>query len=347
MKRNRLYLVALVILALVLATIACGGGTQEPPTPEPTDAPPPTPEPEPTEEPLPPTEEPTGDMLDWSLDPNFGEVELEAGFLPDPNTFAVVSGGPVDASYISGCGGYATANPDLRLFYTSSSPTFMRIFFVPDEAGMDSTLIISAPDGSWYCNDDAFGLDPAVDFAAAETGQYDIWIGSFSPDDFIGGTLGVTEFDADPIELLGGGGVPTGDVMDWGLEPNFGEVDLVSGFTPDPYGVEVVSGGGLFAGDSVEGCNGYVTANPDLWFYWDGTGFLRIYFEPDTPGDDTTLIINDANADWYCNDDAFGLNPAVDFADAPSGWYAIWVGSFGMDELISGTVYFTELESNP
>lgn len=140
----------------------------------------------------------------------------------------------------------------------------------------------------------------------------------------------------------------TGDVLDWTLEPNSGDVELETGFLPDPHSVQVLSGGSLFAGDSVPGCTGYATASPDLNFYWTGDGGnLRIFFVPDEEGDDATLIINDPVADWHCNDDAYGLNPGIDFEGAASGWYAIWVGSFFSNEMISGTLYFTEMDITP
>nr|MBN1229745.1 hypothetical protein [Anaerolineae bacterium] len=143
--------------------------------------------------------------------------------------------------------------------------------------------------------------------------------------------------------------VPVGGAMlDWTLEPNFGDVELETGFIPDPYEVtDILSGGELYAGDSVEGCSGYVTAQPDLNFYWTGEGFLRVFFVPDDGTSDATLIINDAYAEWHCNDDAYGWNPAIDFDDAPSGWYAIWIGSWSADEFIAGTLYFTEMDITP
>ncbi len=139
-----------------------------------------------------------------------------------------------------------------------------------------------------------------------------------------------------------------GGELDWTLEPTFGDLELETGFLPDPYGFEILSGGPVYAGDAVPGCNGYAMPNPDLNFYWTGNdGFLRIFFVPFVEGRDTTLIINDATANWHCNDDTYGVNPSIDFEQAPSGWYSIWVGSFSPDELISGDLYFTEMDITP
>ena len=38
---------------------------------------------------------------------------------------------------------------------------------------------MNAPDGRWYCNDDANGLNPQVWWSNPMSGQYDIWIGTY------------------------------------------------------------------------------------------------------------------------------------------------------------------------
>ena len=42
-----------------------------------------------------------------------------------------------------------------------------------------NTLLVNAPDGSWYCNDDSNGLNPMVSWSSPRSGQYDIWIGTY------------------------------------------------------------------------------------------------------------------------------------------------------------------------
>jgi hypothetical protein len=136
-----------------------------------------------------------GDELDYQLPPNFGDTELTAGFTPDPFTVEVVSGGPIDASYLGDeCRGFATAAPDFDVTYTAGSQTLLRFYFVPDTAGEDATLLVNAPDLSWHCNDDATdSVNPQVDFEDPESGLYDIWIGSYQANAEINGTLYVTE----------------------------------------------------------------------------------------------------------------------------------------------------------
>ncbi|MCF8878210.1 peptidase S1 [Hyphobacterium sp. SN044] len=115
----------------------------------------------------------------FSLNPNFGSVSLTAGFTPDPYTVQILSGGNIDSSMTIGgnCRGTITDAPDFRLNYQAGS---FDLFFSAISGG-DTTLIINAPDGSWHCDDDSGGnLNPAIQFYGPMSGQYDIWIGSYS-----------------------------------------------------------------------------------------------------------------------------------------------------------------------
>jgi hypothetical protein len=136
-----------------------------------------------------------GDELEYQLPPNFGDTDLTAGFTPDPFSVEVVSGGPLDASYLGGeCRGFATAAPDFDVTYTAGSQGLLRFYFVAETAGEDTTLLVNAPDESWHCNDDATdSLNPQVDFEDPASGLYDIWIGSYESGTQVNGTLYVTE----------------------------------------------------------------------------------------------------------------------------------------------------------
>jgi hypothetical protein len=143
------------------------------------------------------------DELDFTADAAFGGVELESGFMPDPYTVDVLSGGTVDVDALdigSDCRGYAATAPDFRLILSDSS-AMIRIFFVADESGEDATLIINEPGAGWVCNDDYGGVNPMLEFAPADEGTYDIWVGSFSADDLIVGTLYITELAYEPSDV--------------------------------------------------------------------------------------------------------------------------------------------------
>jgi len=110
--------------------------------------------------------------------PAFGTVYLASGFTADPRSVPVVAGGPNAASSVSGgCRGYVSAAPTVRLDYSGSGAPLI----VSADASADTTLLIRAPDGRWYCDDDggARGLNPAIRYDPPRAGRYDIWVGSF------------------------------------------------------------------------------------------------------------------------------------------------------------------------
>lgn len=130
--------------------------------------------------------------LNFTLPPNYGSTALTSGFVPDPFTIGVTSGGSVNVSYLGGgCQGYATSAPDFSVNFTSGAFPLLRFYFI---GGGDATMIINSPSGSYFCSDDSFGtLNPTIDFNSPSSGRYDIWIGSFASGNFISGTLYVTE----------------------------------------------------------------------------------------------------------------------------------------------------------
>jgi len=128
---------------------------------------------------------------DFEADPTYETATLAAGFPEDPHVVSVLSGGDIDASTVGdACAGYIANAPDVRLNYTAGS--FPLTFLVT--ADTDTTLVINGPDGQWYCDDDSGGdLDPAVAFASPQSGQYDIWVGSFEEGATDAATLMITE----------------------------------------------------------------------------------------------------------------------------------------------------------
>ena len=111
--------------------------------------------------------------------PNYGTINLDVGFEPDPQTIAVSAGGDLDASGIgNACRGYISNAPDLRLVYQagSSLPLILSV-----SADADTTLVVNAPDGRFYCDDDGGnrGLNPSIRFDRPASGRYEIWVGTY------------------------------------------------------------------------------------------------------------------------------------------------------------------------
>jgi hypothetical protein len=115
---------------------------------------------------------------DTSLDTNYGEVRLRTGFTPDPHVVPLQAGGSLAASNAgSNCTGFITDAPDVRLFFDAGSlPLIISV-----ASAADTTLVVNAPDGSFYCDDDGGvnGSNPSVRFNNPRSGRYEIWVGTY------------------------------------------------------------------------------------------------------------------------------------------------------------------------
>lgn len=160
-------------------------------------------------------------------------------------------------------------------------------------------------------------------------------------------SIGLSE---DRAGIAGGTTTPViaGGRLDFTEPPTFGSVSLRSGFLPDPYAIGMVSGGEIEVDLGGE-CIGYAAAAPDFRLNWSGEApQLRVMFVADDGGD-TTLLVNQPDGTWRCNDDARAgtLDPMVAVDSPIAGQYDIWVGSFDAGSYISGTLYITELPFDP
>lgn len=129
---------------------------------------------------------------DVSAAPTFGDVELDEGFTPDPHETNLVAGGSITPS-VSGCAyGNVADAPDVDLYYSTSGSSTLYISAI---SGEDTTLLINLPDGSWVCDDDSYGDgDPIVVIPGAESGLYDIWVGTYGSEP-ADATLYISEID--------------------------------------------------------------------------------------------------------------------------------------------------------
>ncbi|RTE87071.1 MULTISPECIES: serine protease [Gammaproteobacteria] len=280
----------------------------------------------------------TGD-LDFSAEPTFGTVTLEEGFLPDPHTVAVTAGGSVDVSSqnIGNCYGYAATAPDVRLFWTGGSSDLF-LSFIADNTSDDTTIVINDPNGNWHCNDDLNGLNPGVNIQSAPSGQYDIWVATYSSGNYFNGQLNISENVSS---------TSSGAQLDFSADPYFGEESLSAGFQPNPHSVSITAGGSVdLSTQDIGSCYGHAAEAPDFRLQWSGSSNLRIAFTASSTGDDTVIVVNDPNGNWHCNDDLEGLNPGLTFNSAASGQYDVWVGSYSEGEYIEGNLTIRDMSSN-
>ncbi|MBN1945275.1 MAG: hypothetical protein JW797_06330 [Bradymonadales bacterium] len=148
--------------------------------------------------------------------------------------------------------------------------------------------------------------------------------------------------------------------QNWRREPTFGATYLNSGFIPDPAEYPLTAGGGrdpvnvatLGLSDSLTGqyCGqAFITRAPDFRFYFEPSSrfsFLRFYVVTHN-GADATLLVNQPDTTWRCNDDSFGtLMPSIDFVNPMPGQYDIWVGTYDASSNNPATFHVTELQQN-
>lgn len=268
---------------------------------------------------------------DVGAPPNFGELELEESFLPDPRGVSVTSGGRVPVSVGDCAYGYVSEAPDVDLYYTTSGTADLYLYA---EGEGDTMLLVNAPDGSWWCDDDSLGrLDPALHFPGAASGLYNVWVGSYTQE-YLDATLHVSEMDP---------GLPAVEgEPDLSLQPTYGNVELGEGFVPDPREVALTAGGDVRvrAGD----CDyGYVANPPDVDLYYETSGGADLFLYVESE-EDATLLVNTPDGSWVCDDDGFGnRNPIVVVPEAAGGLYDIWVGTWGA-ELADATLYISEID---
>lgn len=284
-------------------------------------------------------------------DPLYGSHTLEAGFLPDPVRQPVMAGGAFDASSrgwtdaVSGeaCRGMVNGGqPDYQLTYGGGAH-----LQIGARSSDDVTLVINAPDGSWRCTDDTYGLNPALTFEPGAAGVYDVWVGTYG-DEIVEAEIVVTEYRGD--EHLTGAptsGPDIGDTLSTMPMGAFGTVQLEAGFLPDPHTVELTAGGDIDLSTIAEqlqtSAYGHIAFHPDFVVQYGGGSLLKIYADA-AAGNDPVLLVRTPNGMFHFVDDSVGLDPVLDFENAAAGDYLIWVGTLtpGNFEV---TVGVTELQS--
>jgi hypothetical protein len=275
-------------------------------------------------------------QVNTSANGTYGQVQLNSGFTPDPHSVTVTAGGDVDASTVSSdCVGRIARRADYSLNYRAGQLPLI----ISATSENDTTLAVRAPNGTWFCNDDGQDLNPVVRIESPRSGRYQIWVGTFNQDT-APAVLNISEIGA-PQQTA------DGDGPDFSLDPTYGAADLVSGFTPDPHTQEISAGGSFDAAALGHDCVGWIARAPDYRVNWTaGSGQLPLVFSVDSKAD-TTLVINDSQGDWICDDDSGngGLNPAITIANPQSGQYDVWVGTFAEGDLQQSTLNVSELYS--
>jgi len=104
---------------------------------------------------------------------------IYAAELQDPYYYPVVAGGDVNLASCGYAGGWVVPYPDFSIYmYDFNGP----VQFSVSSPGCDTVLLLNAPDGSWYYDDDSSGdLMPWIE-AYVGDGRMDVWVGTFNGD---------------------------------------------------------------------------------------------------------------------------------------------------------------------
>jgi len=221
---------------------------------------------------------------------------------------------PLNTEYCPGYGRFDAADAVLTL---DASERMMSIFAMSER---DLTIAVRGPDGTVLCNDDSFGLNPAVTFNNAQAGDYHIFVGGFSQG-------GAARFD---LFASQGGPAFTDATLDLSAEPRLGHTvfDARSGS-----GGRLLGSGSIVAMDALESlptgsyCPGYggIDAADMVVTLETGQPLFSLYAMSQT---DLVMAARGPDGIWLCNDDSYGLNPAVEFHDAMAGDYHVFVGAY-------------------
>lgn len=132
--------------------------------------------------------------------------------------------------------------------------------------------------------------------------------------------------------------------QDYNAAPNYGDITLSPGFTPDPHLVSLRAGGNVNAGNAASGCSGYITNAPDFRLNWSGKGSLNLKISV-VSNSDTTLVVNGPNGEWYCDDDSGDeTNPLVTLG-AAAGRYEIWIGTYASGDTKPAVLSISEISN--
>jgi hypothetical protein len=267
------------------------------------------------------------DPIDLSLAPR-----LRLALDGDDAVSAQVQVTPSLANPVRGdmCTGVVEPGPTVAMRLGGSGPVA-----ITATSDYDLVLNVRTPSGSWFCSDDADGLNPGVQIDDVERGEYLVWVGTFSETD---GMAADIEVAATRGELVVSGPEP-GPGFDTefapyelgsyeGSEIRAGSPATTLRFSGSEASASVQAGGSVL--NPVEGgaCQGFVTADPTAAVEAQAGEELTIMASAEEA--DLTMVVRTPDGQWYCSDDAEGSNPMVGVTAETAGTVSIWVGTFSL-----------------
>jgi len=253
---------------------------------------------------------------DWQIGGTPIATDAEVAWVPQQ--YPLFAGGGLDLGQCASVPGHGFINaaPNFSLSYDAMALGRDLEFRVESEC--DTTMLINDSAAQWHYNDDTNGLQPAIRLAGAQTGRFDIWVGTY------GSSACAATLIAETFEPAGQ--MPAAQCPDWSL--GGAEVSLMQGGSETR---SVVAGGSvnMFGNECGIQAHGYVAQGPDFTLYLDPQNQVTT-LDISVQGEcDTLLLVNDPSTNWIFNDDDIDLQPRIEIGDAQAGRYDIRVGTYG------------------
>lgn len=288
--------------------------------------------------------------------PTYAELNLAANFELDPYLLRIIGTGEIEAASVSGeCSGMIPAAPSVVINW-SGETDMLRLYTYTND---DPVIVVVTPGGDVLCNDDInpVTLDAAVKIENPAEGRYAVHVGTYDAEVEAHGFLVITELDyniartdlspllvrrdIDPIL-----NAPQRPVSELNAHPEglYGDDTLEAGF--GTVEISAAAGGGVPAFNYDLGslaCTGFINIVPTYTFTLSEDGeVLRFVFNGE---DDTTLIVEQPDGSFVCNDDTDGennINPTVDIEAPAAGDYRVFVGSYTQQSGVRGTLVIAD-----
>jgi len=223
------------------------------------------------------------------------------------------------------CAGYTGFDaPDAVVSVTGGAPSISLYAY----SQTDLVIAVRGPDGSWQCNDDTYGLNPAVTFAPGSAGDYEVYVGAYSRG--ASGMYTLLAAVGQPnwsIAESAGGGMGAGGLAS-DAEPAVGRLAFGPETRIEPRVIFDIAASQFEARGLGEGCVGFITPEqPDLVIEAQpALPQLMVYMVSEADG---VLVVVGPDGTVHCNDDFEGLNPGVMIPNPAAGDYAVFAGTYG------------------
>lgn len=205
------------------------------------------------------------------------------------------------------------------------------MFSLYAQSSDDLVLAVRDPNGAWYCNDDASGLNPGVVIGDSVMGDYAVYVGAYSQLG-IGAQYQLMAALGDP-NWSGLGLSPRGEdapMIDPDTQPLLGALDFDLETVLDPRVILDVRSSVTDVVALGADCAGFVDLTaPDIVV---NTGSaltqMMIYMASDVDG---TLVVVGPDGTLFCNDDFEELNPGIVIQSPVPGAYRVYAGTYSGD----------------